>query len=257
MATPHEQRIQSQFSKQAATFGGVIAHTAQQSLEALVALAAPRPSDVALDIACGPGIVTCALAPAVRSIRGQDVVPAMIQKAQARQAEQGLANVAWDLCDAGALPYADDSFDLVVTRFSFHHLQEPLATLLEMRRVCRPGGTIVVADVAPSPETSRNYDHFETLRDPSHTHALTEPEFDALFAEAHLPIARRARHGLPMGLDGQIAASFPDPGGADELRRLFEADLGVNALGVDARREHGQIWFTYPVLVLASTKPQQ
>jgi ubiquinone/menaquinone biosynthesis C-methylase UbiE len=254
MATSHEQRIQSQFSKQAATFGGVIAHTAQQSLQELVTLAAPKATDDALDVACGPGIVTCALAPAVRSIRGQDVVPAMIQKARARQAERGLANVEWDECDAGDLPYPDDRFDLVVTRFSFHHLRDPLATLREVRRVCRVGGTIVVADVAPLPEASENYDRFETLRDPSHTHALTEPEFDALFAAANLPISRRARHGLPMELEGQIAASFPEPGAADELRRLFEADLGVNALGVDARREHGQIRFTYPVLVLASTK---
>jgi ubiquinone/menaquinone biosynthesis C-methylase UbiE len=254
METSHAQRIQSQFSKQAATFGGVVAHTAQQSLEAMIALAAPKSTDDALDIACGPGIVTCALAPVVRSIRGQDVVPAMIEKARARQTERGLANVEWDLCDAGALPYPDDRFDLVVTRFSFHHLREPLTILREMRRVCRVGGTIVLADVAPLPEASENYDRFETLRDPSHTHALTEPEFDALFAAASLPIVRRVRHGLPMELEGQIAASFPEPGAADELRRLFEADLGVNTLGVDARRERDQIWFTYPVLVLASTK---
>lgn len=257
MESPHERRIQSQFSQQAATFGSVVAHSAAESLEALIALAAPKPTDEALDIACGPGIVTCALAPAVRSIRGQDVVPAMLDKARARQAEQGLDNVAWDLGDAGALPYADDSFDLVVTRFSFHHLREPLTTLREMRRVCRAGGTLVVADVAPTPETSQSYDRFETIRDPSHTHALTEPEVEALFESAGLPIVRRARHGLPMRLEGQLAASFPEPGGADELRRLFEADLGVNALGVDARREQGEIWFTYPVLVLASTKPSR
>jgi ubiquinone/menaquinone biosynthesis C-methylase UbiE len=251
----HDERIQSQFSQQASTFAGVLSHTAEESLAALIELAAPEASDRALDVACGPGIVTCAVAQRVRSMRGQDVVPAMLEKARSRQAELGLTNIEWDLGDARALPYPDGTFDLVVTRFSFHHLREPLATLLEMRRVCRPGGRLVVADVAPAPTTSRAYDHVETLRDPSHTHALTEPEFDALFHGAALPVTRRARHGLPMRFETQLAASFPEPGAALELRRLFKADLGVNQLGVDVREEQGELHFTYPVLVLASTKP--
>src|SRR6201999_3684140 len=83
----------------------------------------------------------------------------------------------------------------------------------------------------PAPACSARYDLFETLRDPSHTHALTEAEFSALFAAAALPLTRSERHGLTLPLETQLAASFPAPGGADELRRLFRADLGVNALG--------------------------
>ncbi len=250
----HQRLIQDQFSRQAATFGGVASHSAASSLEALLALCRPGAGDQALDLACGPGIVTCALAPHVASIRGQDVVPAMLTRAAERASELGLSNVAWDQGDSSALPYADESFDLVVTRFSFHHLLEPLATLREMRRVCRRGGRVVVADVAPSVQTNAAYDEIERIRDPSHTHALNEPEFLALFAAARLPIMGTQRHWLGMSLETQLAASFPEPGGAERLRQRFRADLGVNALGVNAREEEGELRFSYPVLILAAEK---
>jgi SAM-dependent methyltransferase len=250
----HADLIQAQFSRQASTFGDVPSHSAEGSLAALLELARPEPAHEALDLACGPGLVTCYFAPHVKQIRGQDIVPEMLERARARGASLGLHNVSFDQGDSNALPYPDASFDLVVTRFSFHHLLDPLRTLREMRRVCKDGGRVVVADVAPSVQTNERYDYFERIRDPSHTHALNEPELLALFAAAGLSVVASARHGLAMLLETQLAASFPAPGGADELRRLFRADLGVNALGVDARMEGDAIAFSYPVLVVASEK---
>lgn len=245
-----QSRIMDQFSRQAGTFAQVPSHSAAESLDALIELGRALPTDRALDVACGPGIVTCAFAPHVATIRGQDLVPAMIERARARQRELGLDNVSFDVGESTALPYADASFDLVLTRFSFHHYSEPARALGEMRRVCKPGGRLLIADVAPSPETGAAYDRVEKLRDPSHTHALSEPELEALLAGAGLRIEARHAHGLPMPLETQLAASFPEPGGRERLRELFEADIGVNALGLDARRERGEIHFTYPVLVV-------
>jgi ubiquinone/menaquinone biosynthesis C-methylase UbiE len=251
----HAELIQRQFSQQASTFDGVASHSAQDSLAALLRLCAPRPDDVALDVACGPGIVTCAVASHVASIRGQDVVQAMLERASVRAREIGRSNVAWDHGDSAELPYADATFDLVLTRFSFHHLVEPLRTLREMKRVCKSGGRVVVADVAPAVACNERYDHFERIRDPSHTHALNEPELLQLFADAGLPVTGSERHGLSMALETQLAASFPEPGGVERLRALFRADIGVNALGVDARVEQGEIVFSYPVLIVAGKKP--
>lgn len=249
-ATAHEQRIQEQFTQQSATFGNVPSHSAESSLTVLLELAQPQATDVALDVACGPGIVTAAFAPHVASIRGQDVVPAMIERARARAAEQNLSNASFDVGDSNALPYADATFDLVVTRFSFHHFHEPLRALGELRRVCKPSGTIIVADVAPAPEAAAGYDEVELIRDPSHTHALTEPEFEALAHTAQLRVAARQRYGLPLALEPQLAASFPIPGGREKLRELFAADVGINRLGISTRRHQGDIHYVVPVLVL-------
>jgi len=248
--TDHERRIHEQFTRQSATFGSVPSHSAESSLTVLLELARPQPTDVALDVACGPGIVTAAFAPHVASIRGQDVVPAMVERARARAAEQNLSNAHFDLGDSNALPYADATFDLVVTRFSFHHFHEPRRALAELRRVCKPSGAIVVADVAPAPEAAAAYDEAELIRDPSHTHALTEPEFEALARDARLRIAGRQRYGLPLSLEPQLAASFPIPGGRERLRALFAADVGVDRLGIATRHHEGDIHYVVPVLVL-------
>jgi SAM-dependent methyltransferase len=250
----HEQRIQDQFTRQSSTFGSVPSHSAEESLALLIEVARPKPSDRVLDIACGPGIVTTAFAAHAAHVTGLDVVPAMIERARARAVESGVGNVTFEIGDSNALPYPDESFDLVVTRYSFHHLTDPVTTLREIRRVCRRGGTIVVADVAPPPGKDGAYDALEKIRDPSHTHALPEAEFEAVFAEAGLAITERRRYGLPMPLEAQLAASFPEPGGVERLRQLVRADIGVDALGVQARVVDGAMHLTIPILVLRSVR---
>jgi hypothetical protein len=57
-----------------------------------------------------------------------------------------------------------------------------------------------------------------------------------------------------MGLEQLLAGSFPVPGGADEIRRAFAADVGSDRLKLGARMEDGQVLFSFPVVVLAGTK---
>lgn len=101
-------------------------------------MAAPQLDDTALDVACGPGLLTCALAARVRHATGIDLTSAMLEQAREVQSERGVANVAWDQGDVTRLPYKDGEFSIVATRFTFHHFLDPLAVLKEMRRVCRP-----------------------------------------------------------------------------------------------------------------------
>lgn len=56
-------------------------------------------------------------------------------------------------------------------------------------------------------------------------------------------------------MDGLLARSFPDPGGADAFRQAVEADVGVNRLGIDASREDG-LRFSFPVVVVSGVKPE-
>ena len=96
---------------------------------------------------CGPGIVACEFAKKVFHVTGIDITPAMIEEAKNLQGESKIDNVDWKLADVTRLPFEDDSFSLVVTRYSFHHLIEPRQVLEEMKRVCKPDGKIPVIDV--------------------------------------------------------------------------------------------------------------
>ncbi|MGC2621090.1 MAG: methyltransferase domain-containing protein, partial [Acidobacteriaceae bacterium] len=145
----HREQILDQFTRQAAQFAASPTARSEDILERIVRLARPEASDRALDVACGPGLLVCGMARHVGHATGIDLTPAMLEQARQTQQAQGISNVAWDQGDVSAMPYADGVFDIVTCRFAFHHFPDPLPVLGEMRRVCRAGGRIVVADSAP------------------------------------------------------------------------------------------------------------
>ncbi|UPU37180.1 methyltransferase domain-containing protein [Geomonas paludis] len=248
----HRAKIIEQFSQQAVPFTQVPGHL--DAMQVLLEVSGVGKSDEVLDVACGPGMVACAFAGHARHVTGVDITPAMIEQARQRQGEQGLANLSWDIGNAVPLAYRDNSFTLVLTRYSFHHLLDPQAALTEMIRVCRPGGTVMVADVAMPSAKSAAYDHLELIRDPSHTHALTEEEFEALFQRSGLVDCRRSAYGVDIELETQIRASFPKPGDDQVIRDLVTADVGVDSLGINARVEANKIIYTVPIAVYAGRK---
>src|SRR5437016_1370639 len=129
----HRDLIVEQFTKQAVPFSTAPGVRDEEALRLLVDFTGAGPEDSVLDVACGPGLVVCALAPVVRHATGIDVTPAMIERARALAAEKGLGNVAWRVGDALPLPYPDGAFSLVVSRFAFHHFPAPRATFYQLR----------------------------------------------------------------------------------------------------------------------------
>lgn len=99
-----------------------------------------------LDIGCGPGSITVDLARRVEPghVHGIDRSDGVLADARARA--DRLGNVTFAVGDAYELELADDSFDVVHAHQVLQHLSDPVAALREMRRVCRPGGTIAVRD---------------------------------------------------------------------------------------------------------------
>lgn len=254
MKTPstHNERIIDQFSKQSVPFTKIPGHL--DAIDTLVSMSGVKPMDTVLDVACGPGIVSCEFAKIAAKVVGVDMTPAMLETAQRRQTALGLRNLVWEPADALRLPFADQTFDVVMTRYSFHHLLSPEAGFAEMIRVCKQGGVVLVADVAISEQKVANYDHLECLRDPSHTHALTEVEFDRLYQSSGLTDCRYASYMVDIELETQLDASFPNPGDTAIVRNLVTQDVGVNRLGINARNIDGQICYSVPIRVYAGRR---
>lgn len=250
----HTRTVVSQFTRQAEPFARAAHHRTDDALAQIVGISRPKTTDRVLDVACGPGIVTRAFAPHVAHVTGADITPAMLDTARRLDAEANLKNISRVEADMENLPFPDATFDLVVTRYSFHHLKNPPRALEEMKRVCRAGGRIVVADVVLPANKVVAYDIMETLRDPSHTAALTRAELSMLLREAGLTETEYATHGVDVELEAQLAASFPNPGDADRIREIFRDEPEADRLGVDARRADGRIWFTYPTGVVLARK---
>jgi ubiquinone/menaquinone biosynthesis C-methylase UbiE len=249
----HRANIVDQFSQQAIPFTQVPGHL--DALQILIELSGVGPEDQVLDVACGPGIVACEFARHAGRVTGMDLTPAMIEQAVKRQRELNLDNVTWTVGDAVPLPFPDNSFSLVITRYSYHHLLAPKHALSEMIRVCRSGGRIMVADVAVESAKGELYDRLETLRDPSHTHALTQEEFAALFLNSGLVDCRQSAYGVDIELEAQMRASFPKKGDAPKVREMILNDIGTDSIGINARKVEDTTVYTVPIAVYVGRKP--
>jgi ubiquinone/menaquinone biosynthesis C-methylase UbiE len=256
MSTPdrHQQTVFDQFTRQAALYAAGSAINNEDALRLLVECSGAGPNDTVLDVACGAGQVVCAFARLVRHATGIDLVPAMIEKARGLQAERQLSNTSWQIGDVTALPFANESFRLVTSRYAFHHLLQPQAVLSEMKRVCAPHGNVVVADVIASanPAQAGAFNRMERLRDPSHVRAMPLSELEQLVQAVGLRVARTAFYRLELDVETVLQGSFPMPGDADEVRRLFTESLATDAMGVGARRQGDTIQFAYPIAILVT-----
>lgn len=255
MAT-HQELILDQFTKQAIPFATAPGIKDEEALRRVVEFSGAGANDTVLDVACGPGLVVCAFAAVVRHATGIDLTPAMIDHARTLQQKKGLTNVSWQVGDVQPLPYLDASFSIVASRYAFHHFLDPGAVLAEIKRVCTPGGRVVVIDVtsSPDPEKAVAYNRMEKLRDPSHVRGLTLRELETLFEQTGLPTPRKTFYRVESDLDDTLQRSFPNPGDADEIRRIFLDTLDHDGLGINARCDGDHIRFDYPIAVLVAEK---
>jgi ubiquinone/menaquinone biosynthesis C-methylase UbiE len=252
----HNQLIVDQFTRMAAPFAEMPAHSDHTSMQLLIDSASITEDDRVLDVCCGPGLVSCAIAPRAGHVTGIDITPAMIEQAERLQHKQGLGNMSWVVGDVTTLPFPAASFSVVLSRYAFHHLLHPAGVLLEMSRVCRPGGLVVVADVFGNTEEQRTvYDRIEKLRDPSHVRALLLRELRDMFAEVGLAITRTEFYRLEVELEPLLAASRTAPEAAGEVRRLLADEVEVDRSGFAPRRIGSELRVSFPVVILAGQKP--
>jgi SAM-dependent methyltransferase len=253
----HRDRILDQFTRQALPFSTAPGIRDEAALQLLVETSGAGPDDTVLDVACGPGLVVTAFARVVRHATGIDVTPAMLQRAREVAAGAGLRNVSFMEGDVAHLPWPEGSFSVVVSRFAFHHFQDPAAVLAEMRRVCRPGGRVVVCDLTASddPAKAAAFHRIEILRDPSHVRALTLGELTALFSDTALPAPRAAFYRLEFELEGLLERSFPRPEDVETIRAAYVTSAADDALGLGTHRVRNQIRAAYPVAILAADRP--
>ncbi len=100
-----------------------------------------------LEVAPGPGYLSIELAKFGRySVTGLDISETFVEIARKNAAEAGV-QVDFRHGNASAMPFADDSFDLIVCRAAFKNFSEPVKALAEMRRVLKPCGRAIIIDL--------------------------------------------------------------------------------------------------------------
>lgn len=106
------------------------------------------PGTRVLDVACGTGNLAIPAARAGAVVTGVDIATNLLEQGRARAQAEGLT-IRFDEGDAEQLPYADSSFDAVVSMFGVMFAPRPEMAAAELIRVCRAGGYIALANWTP------------------------------------------------------------------------------------------------------------
>lgn len=163
-----------------------------------------------LDAGCGTGygLEILARAGAAEAV-GVDIDRGAVAAAQRRAERSGATAVQGDL---QALDFPDDSFDLVVCFETIEHLAAPEQALAELRRVVRPGGTVIVSSPNPAVYPSGNEHHLNELR-PEDLRRLVASRFET--ARVYL------QHGwLASAIEPGDGAWLGEEGDRDEQQAL-------------------------------------
>lgn len=234
----HTDAILSEFTRQSASFNVAPVMRSAETLQSLVDRVPEDGTGTWIEVACGPGLISRALAPKLRRIIGIDLTHAMLEVGRREAARVGLTNACFVRGDALRLPIADDSVSGAVTRFSLHHIPVPGRVVAEMARIVHPGGLVVIGDHVTTTDSAAAAWHqeIERLRDPSHWACLTPGALRAagelagltLLSERLIPFSLEYEEWLTRGTGGEQTRRLLDqllhlqPDGADSFRVVAE-----------------------------------
>lgn len=248
--TKHNKNVVAQFSKQARGYTSITSH--RDALDKLINISSATQKDNVLDIACGSGMVACEFAKYTNHVTGIDMTQGMLDEAVNEQKEQNLTNITWQIGDVEQLPYKDNDFSIVISRFGFHHFLNPAKVLNEMKRVCKPTGIVIVVDVSLPEAKIKNYNLMEKIRDDSHVAALSLTQFYTLFDKVGFKNPNKDCYTMKISLKEQLRVSFPSD--VEKFKNLVIGDVEVDNLGLQVAEINGDFFLHYPIHIFSARK---
>ncbi len=252
MTGSHEDTVRSSFRRQVGLFSGDESLFASRGNPNLAWLEPLHEDSLALEIACGAAHVAEEVAPHVRAVVGVDLTRELLALGGSRLQQAGVTNVVLQEANAEALPFLDDSFDLVYCRASLHHFADPRRAVDEMARVCRPGGRLAVSDlVAPVPDVRETFDAVHRLLDPSHVRAFVADELPTLF-----PTGFAVSPGVPATIRLPLDVVLTEQSDRDRACTMLRTETeGGAATGLAPAWQDGALTVEFAAVSLQAVKP--
>lgn len=190
MASRHHDHVDKQFGEQAGAYLTSAVHASGRDLVKLSERLYAASDARVLDLGCGAGHASFIAAQHVKEVVAYDLSEKMLTVVAQTAEERGYHHLTTRQGYAEKLPFANDEFDIVISRYSAHHWHDVGSALREVRRVLKPGGKAIFMDVnAPgNPVLDIWLQTVEALRDTSHVRDYSPGEWLTLFTESGLAI---------------------------------------------------------------------
>jgi SAM-dependent methyltransferase len=242
------------FGAAASDYANATVHVSGPDLDALLEAGAFQGTERVLDLGCGAGHTTIAVALRAAHVTGIDVTEEMLAEGRKQLERRGIGNVEFEQGDACALGFGEASFDAVTCRFAAHHFPDAMASVREAARVLKPGGKYLLVDsLAPEDPGLDTFENMvEFLRDASHVRNFRASEWCRMFREAGLSAEVQYRAGLALdGMDWVKRMRTP-PTRVAMIRELFATATAKQRAALEIRDEP---WgFSLPVGMIVGTK---
>lgn len=220
----HDQSVVAQFDPRAEAYLASAVHAAGPDLQRAGNLVFQAGLQGAmLDVGCGAGHLSFALARHFQRVVATDLSPAMLATVGSAARQRGLPQIEVLQASAQSLPFPDGHFDLVCSRYSAHHWHDVPVALREMRRVTRPSGLLLLIDItgAESPLVDTHLQAIELLRDPSHVRDYSSSQWRSMLAAAGFDLHHEASWPTRLEFGSWIERMRTPPDVAAVIRTLL------------------------------------
>jgi ubiquinone/menaquinone biosynthesis C-methylase UbiE len=136
-----------------------LAYYDERVIEKMAEVSGVGESSKVADVGTGTGFVAAGIAPRVERVVGIDNAPAMLEVARENLRALGASNVDLVVGEVARLPLEENAVDAAFANMVLHHAEDPEATIREMARVARPGGTVAITDEVAHPYAWMREEH--------------------------------------------------------------------------------------------------
>ena len=243
---PSQLAAREYFGARAERYRQSAGHGNAEVLAQIVQFANLQGDEFVLDIGTGPGHLACAFAPHVRHVVASDLTLGMLHEVPVLMEQKGVTNLWRVAVDTMAIPFQNETFDLVTSRSAAHHFPDHAPAVQEMARVSKQGGRVLTIDSMGSedPEAQAYIDDIERLRDSSHISSHSHAQWQQAYENAGLEVVQTqiTQSGMK-DIEGWMARSDTSPENRERIFSMLQSPPASVKRHVDMGQDAEGNWF--------------